>query len=70
MPMPDSLHRPSDGRGPRRVYVNGNEVEHVLWCDTVRGLVVFAPYPVRIKRLGDELYTRRLRGSVTVEQRK
>lgn len=62
------FHSASDGRGPRRVLVNGNEIPHVLWCDTGKGLVCFAPQPARIKRPGgDELYTRVLKGSVVVE---
>lgn len=67
MPRSEGFHHASDGRGKRRVFVNGNEIERVLWCDTSRGIAVFYPYPYRIKRSGDEVYTRRVRGSVTVE---
>ncbi len=67
MPHP-TFHTAQDGGGPRVVRVNGNEITHVLWCDTEAGLVVFAPQPVRIKRPWcDEVYTRRLSGKVTVE---
>ncbi len=31
MSKPDSFHYPSDGRGPRRVYVNGNETPGVSY---------------------------------------
>lgn len=68
MSRPDSFHHYNDGRGRRRVYVNGNEIERVVWCDTSQGIAVFCPYPCRAKNSGDELYTRRLRGSVTVEK--
>ncbi len=63
----DHFHRNSDGRGRRRVLVNGNQVDWVLWADTRRGLVCYAPQPVKAKRNSDEIYTRLLRGQVTVE---
>jgi hypothetical protein len=64
----ESFHHFNDGRGKRRVYVNGNEIERVVWCDTLHGVAVFYPYPYRIKRNRGEVYTRQLRGVVTVEQ--
>lgn len=68
MPKPDSFHSYKDGRGYRQVFVNGNEVSHVRWCDTRAGVVVYIPQPARIKKPeGDEVYTRVLRGVVTVE---
>lgn len=68
MPSPSSFHRHDDGRGPRRVFVNGNQVENVLWCDTAAGVCVYAPRPVKTKRPArEEIYTRRLRGVVTVQ---
>lgn len=68
MSRPESFHHFNDGRGIRRVYVNGNEVERVVWCDTSQGIAVFAPYPYRTNQAGTEVYTRRLRGTVTVER--
>ncbi|WP_346399933.1 hypothetical protein [Pseudomonas syringae] len=66
MPHP-TFHSAGDGRGLRRVHLNGNEITHVLWCDTDAGVVVFVPQPMRVKRTSrDEVYTRRLRGRVTV----
>lgn len=68
MPTPSSFHRHADGRGPRRVFVNGNQVENVLWCDTAAGVCVYAPRPVKVRRPArEQIYTRRLRGIVTVE---
>lgn len=68
MPAPSSFHRHADGRGARRVFVNGSQVENVLWCDTAAGVCVYAPRPVKVKRPErEEIYTRRLRGVVTVE---
>lgn len=65
--MAEHIHHPSDGRGRRRVFVNGNEVSRPLWADIKRGVVRYAPSPMRIKRNSRELYTRLLRGVVTVE---
>lgn len=68
MPAPSSFHRHADGRGPRRVFVNGNQLDNVLWCDTAAGVCVYAPRPFKVRRPArDEIYTRRLRGVVTVE---
>jgi len=68
MPAPSTFHRPADGRGNRIVFVNGNQIGNVLWCDTAAGVCVYAPHPVKAKRPERELiYTRRLRGAVTVE---
>jgi hypothetical protein len=72
---PDTFHHTNDGRGLRRVYVNGLEVGMggeifglCIWADTRKGLVQWAPLPTRIKKPeGDEVYTRLLRGHVTVE---
>ena len=64
-----TFHHYNDGRGRRRVYVNGHEVSHVKWCDTDKGIAIYCPLPLRLKRPGsDEVYTRRLKGAVTVEQ--
>lgn len=64
----DSFHHYNDGRGKRRVFVNGNEIGHCVWCDTSRGIAVFCPLPLRIDYRRDRAYTRRLRGVVTVER--
>lgn len=69
MPAPSSFHSRNDGRGDRLVFVNGNRIDNVLWCDTAAGVCVYAPRPVRVKRPGrEEIYTRRLRGVVMVRQ--
>ncbi|MGY2685433.1 hypothetical protein ACVWVZ_004767 [Pseudomonas tolaasii] len=38
MARASSFHHCNDGRGKRRVYVNGNEIERVVWCDTAQGI--------------------------------
>lgn len=52
---------------PVRVFVNGNEVDQVVYADDAKGLVVYFPEPTRCKKNSDELYTRKLHGNVTVE---
>lgn len=64
--MSGNFHHPKDGRGQRRVTVNGNEVKFVLWADVKRGVVCYCPQPLRMTRNG-EVYTRTLRGSVVIE---
>lgn len=67
MPAPSSFHHAGDGRGARRVFVNGIEVQRAIWCDTAAGVCVYAPMPIKPKRPArEEIYTRRLRGVVTV----
>lgn len=69
MPAPSSFHSRNDGRGDRLVFVNGNRIDNVLWCDIAAGVCVYAPRPVKAKRPGrEEIYTRRLRGVVMVRQ--
>ncbi|KAA8692029.1 hypothetical protein F4W67_23570 [Pseudomonas caricapapayae] len=68
MSTPDSFHSCNDGRGARRVYVNGNEINRVAWCDTRMGIAVFIPYPYKMNRASGALVTRRLKGTVTVER--
>lgn len=64
----ESFHSCNDGRGQRRVYVNGNEIHRVVWCDTRLGIAVFMPYPYKANRRSGTVLTRRLKGVVTVEQ--
>lgn len=52
---------------PVDVFVNGNKVDHALYADTERGIVRYAPRPLRAKKPErDRVYTRQLRGAVTV----
>lgn len=64
MQNPD-VHYAGDGLGPRDVFVNGNSIRHVVYANPTKGVVEFAPLPLRVKRNG-EIYTRKLRGNVLV----
>ena len=51
-----------------RVFVNGNEVARAYYADTTRGIVRFYPQALRVKKPErDQVYSRTLRGNVTVE---
>lgn len=64
---PESFNYPFDGRGYRRVFVGGNEIHNVKWCDTDLGIVVFVPSPARPKKGNrGEFYSRKLKGKVEV----
>lgn len=65
----DMFHSANDGKGLRKVFVNGNEINHVKWANEEQGLVCFNPHKRlsnKSKRKG-ELYTRLLRGVVRIE---
>ncbi|STR68158.1 Uncharacterised protein [Raoultella ornithinolytica] len=55
MQNPD-VHYAGDGLGPRDVFVNGNPINYVVYANLVKGVVEFAPHPLRAKRNG-EIYT-------------
>lgn len=58
-------HQVSDGRGQRLVYLNGELVTHVIWCDTDTGEVCYAPTPIT-HRAG-QVVTRITKGDIKVE---
>ena len=62
-----TFHHGNDGLGPRKVTVNGNEIDQVVWADIARGVLVYVPSPVRPhKNKRGEVYSRRLRGKIEV----
>ncbi len=65
----DMFHSAKDGKGFRRVYVNGNRIDRVAWANEEQGLVCFMPHIRLTKkdRRKGEIYTRLLRGNVRVE---
>ena len=66
--MTQHIHMPYDGRGNRRIFVNGNEVRNVFYANEKKGIVKFYPRPLRVKKPeGDEAYSRTLKGSVKVD---
>lgn len=65
--MDELRHTAHDGRPPRRAFLNGIEIPEVMVADIRRGEIIFAPQPVRVMKNGDRVYTRKLKGVVTVE---
>lgn len=65
--MNEHIHKPDDGRGLRKVFVNGNEIDGVTYADTKLGIVIYAPKPYRAATGKDYIYTRKLRGTVKVD---
>lgn len=50
-----------------KVWVNGNLVDAPIYADTEKGIVKYYPRPFRINKRNREIYSRTLRGKVTVE---
>lgn len=50
-----------------KVFVNGNEVDKAFYADTEKGIVKYYPAPFRVNKRTEEIYSRTLRGKVTVE---
>lgn len=63
------FHSAKDGKGIRHVFVNGNRIKCVMWANVEQGLVCFVPHRRLTKkdRRKGKIYTRLLRGNVTVE---
>lgn len=64
--MADHIHTVDDGRGQRRVFVNGREIERVFFADTKRGIVDAYREPLKLDKRKKRLLTRRYRGAVRV----
>ena len=64
--MAEHIHRPLDGRGMRKIFVNGNQVDRVFYADTKKGIVDYYPQPIRVHKHGKRMLSRRLRGHVEV----
>lgn len=67
MTTPAHIHTCDDGRGRRKVVVNGTVVEQVFYVDTRKGIVRFYEKPLRIHKHGKRAISRTLRGKVEVE---
>ena len=50
-----------------KVYVNGNAVDKPIYADTEKGIVKYYPTPLRLRKMYSGVYSRTLRGKVTVE---
>lgn len=43
----EHVHYWDDGRGQREVFIDGQPVTHVIWCDTKAGIAVVADQPLK-----------------------
>ena len=61
------IHKPGDGRGARRVFVDGEAVDRVFYADTRKGFVRAHYQPIRLNRRGESARFYKRRGVVTIE---
>ncbi|WP_285301969.1 hypothetical protein [Stenotrophomonas maltophilia group sp. Smal13] len=66
MEMLRGVHIAGDGRGPRRVLLNGRELSGVVYADTDRGIVRIFDDPPKLHRHGKRMVERTARGIVEV----
>ncbi len=66
MDMLKGVHMPGDGRGRRRVLLNGREVSGVVYADTDRGVVRMHDRPPRMHKHGKRCIERTRHGIVEV----
>lgn len=64
--MKTHIHTADDGRGLRRVLLDGVEVKGCVYADTRRGVVVLMREPLAIRKRDGHLITLRRRGRVEV----
>lgn len=64
--QPDHIHTPGDGRGLRKVYVDGVEIKSCFYVDTRRGIVDCHREPLRLDKHRKRILSKRVRGTVTV----
>lgn len=63
---PPWIHRFDDGRGVRKVFLDGEEVWMAVFADQKRGIVDRFRQPLTVRRRDGQLITERLRGRVEV----
>ena len=64
--MVEHIHTPCDGRGPRRVFVDGREIKYATYADTRRGIVDAYREPLQLGKWRKRILTERHRGRVEV----
>ncbi len=64
--MDPSVHTPGDGRGLRRVFLNGVEVKRAVFADTRNGVVRFHDDPPKVHKYRKRLIERTAHGDVVV----
>lgn len=64
--QPPWVHTPDDGRGLRKVFLDGEEVRMAVFADQKRGIVDRYRQPLKIHSRDERLITERLHGRVEV----
>jgi hypothetical protein len=64
-----NVHTWDDCRGNRDVFVNGKHISSAVYADTGKGIVRYAPKPLRLDKYKKRVLTRTLRGEVEVVMR-
>ena len=64
--MMRGVHMVGDGRGQRRVLLNGKELRNVVYADTGRGVVRLYDDPPKVHKHGKRAIQRTRRGVVEV----
>ena len=67
MMVADHIHFPEDGRGRRRVFLNGKLMHACCYADTKKGFIDCYDEPPKLDRWRKRIIKRRYRGKVTVE---
>jgi hypothetical protein len=61
----EHIHSWDDGRGLRKVLIDGQPVTHVIWCDTKVGIAVVTDYPLKSSN-GEHVDFHPVWGEITV----
>lgn len=64
--QPSWIHHPDDGRGVRKVLLDGQEIKMAVFADQQRGIVDRYRQPLTIDKRSQSLITERLHGRVEV----
>ncbi|RRV80364.1 hypothetical protein [Stutzerimonas stutzeri] len=64
--QPPWVHTPEDGRGVRKVLLDGQEIKMAVFVDEQRGIVDRYRQPLTIDKRSQSLITERLHGCVEV----
>ena len=64
--QPSWIHHPDDGRGVRKVFLDGEEIKMAVFADQQRGIVDRYRQPLTIDKRSQSLITERLHGRVEV----
>ena len=64
--MQDWIHTPMDGRGVRKVLLDGKEIGNVVYANTKKGIVRVHPEPLKLDKHRKRVIEKTLRGKVEV----